>query len=94
MRITIVPEDGAVSVNGVGVSGIDMTSVDSTIHAVQWYETTGEIERKDETGRIVSNETITSMDQFSTVIGLYNDAIAAAEAAEAALREVETVIEV
>lgn len=94
MRVTIVPEDGFVSVDGFGISGIDMASIDSNIHAVQWYGTSGEIERKNELGRIVSNESFDSMNQFFSVIALYNEAIAAAEAAEAALREVDAVIEV
>lgn len=45
MRVTIVPDDGFVSKDGVGYSGVTF-SIDSSIHAVQWYGTYGEVEFK------------------------------------------------
>ena len=44
MRITILPKDGTVAVNGEGFEEIDMSKVPDDIHAVQWYDGRGEIE--------------------------------------------------
>ena len=71
MRITVIPEDGTVSIGGVGYSGIDLSPIDPSVHAVQWYDTDGEIEVKDARGRIVENRVITSFDEFAFVIPLW-----------------------
>jgi hypothetical protein len=44
MRLTIIRSDGAVYKNGVSYSGLDLSNVPANIHALQWYETEGEIE--------------------------------------------------
>lgn len=67
MRVTILPSDGTVSVDGEAFSGIDMSSLDPTLHAVQWYDTAGEIEWKEPHPYkllIVRNEPIYSLDAF------------------------------
>lgn len=46
MRLTIVPIDQLVIIDGVCVSGIDMSTIDDNIHAVQWYGSHGEVEFK------------------------------------------------
>lgn len=89
MRVTIIPVDGFISVDSVGFGGLDLPFMDDSVHAVQWYETHGEIERKDPTtGRMVANEVITSIDAFQPVIDVWqaaktvqDEAIAAAAAA-------------
>lgn len=89
MRLIIVPADGFVSVNGVGFNNLDLSFMASSVHAVQWYETNGEIEVKDPvTGRMVANEVITSVDAFQPAIDVWqtaktaqDEAIAAAAAA-------------
>ena len=82
MRLTIVPVDGAVSVNGKGFGGLDLSFMEASVHAVQWYETHGEIERKDPiTGRMVANEVITSIDAFQPVLDVWQAAKTAEEAA-------------
>ena len=82
MRLTIVPVDGAVSVNGKGFGGLDLSFMEASVHAVQWYETHGEIERKDPiTGRMVANEVITSIDVFQPVLDVWQAAKTAEEAA-------------
>lgn len=68
MRVSIVPTDGLVSVNGEGYSGLDLSFMDSNIHALQWHETEGEIERKDNRGRIVSNEEITDLTPYQPAL--------------------------
>ena len=86
MRLIIVPVDGAVSVDGKGFGGLDLSFMEASVHAVQWYETHGEIERKDPiTGRMVANEVITSIDAFQPVIDVWQAAKTAEEAAAEAL---------
>jgi len=84
MRVTILPDDNSVSVDGEGHSGLDLSFIDPTIHAVQWYDTYGEIERKDPTTkRMTGNEEITSFDEFQPAIAVWQakkDEIAAAAA--------------
>jgi len=95
MRITIIPEDSTVSIDGVGYNGLDLSAIDPSVHAVQWYDTEGEVEIKDARGRMVENREITSFDDFAFVIPLWE---AAAEAArlkqlehEAAVAQAEAV---
>ena len=91
MRLIIVPSDGVVNIDGVGFDGLDLSFIDASIHAVQWYETRGEIELKDPiTGRMVANEAIASIDAFEPAVSMWQEAkfeqeqaIAAAEAAAA-----------
>jgi hypothetical protein len=85
MRVTIIPVDGFVSVDGVGFSDFDLSFMDASVHAVQWYETHGEIEVKDPaTGRMIANEVITSIDAFQPAIDVWQAAKTAEEAAAAA----------
>jgi hypothetical protein len=93
MRVTIIPVDGFVSVDGVSFGGLDLSFMDVSVHAVQWYDTHGEIEIKDlVTRRMVANEVITSIDIYQPAIDAWQvaktteelaEAIAAAAAAEA-----------
>ena len=85
MRLTIIPIDGSVAIDGVGFGGLDLSFMDASVHAVQWYETHGEIEIKDPvTGRMVTNEVITSIDEFQPAIDAWQSAKTAEEAAIAA----------
>lgn len=82
MRVTIIPIDGSVSVDGVGFGGLDLSFMAASVHAVQWYDTHGEIEVKDPaTGRMVANEVITSIDAFQPAIAAWQAAKTAQEAA-------------
>lgn len=49
MRLTIIPEDRFISIDGRGLLNIeqDFSWIPSDVHAVQWYDTWGEIEYKD-----------------------------------------------
>jgi len=77
MRITIIPSDGRVNIDGKSYGGIDLSFIDPNIHAIQWYDTEGEVEIKDSRGRIVENREITSFDEFASVIPLWETAKAA-----------------
>jgi hypothetical protein len=51
-RVTIVPADGFISIDGRGFQGLDLSALDPQIHAVQWFGTRGEMELvPDENGR-------------------------------------------
>jgi hypothetical protein len=83
MRVTIIPEDGFVSIDGTGYLGLDLSFMPADVHAVQWYGDGGDVERTDFRGRIIANEPISSL-------GPYQKAIDAWHAArEVALLEVE-----
>jgi hypothetical protein len=68
MRITIIPSDSLVIVDGKSVSNLDLSAIPTHIHAIQWYDKEGEIEWVDELGRLIKNETIVSFDEFQWVI--------------------------
>lgn len=97
MRLTIIPVDGFVSVDGVGFGGLDLSFMDASVHAVQWYETHGEVEIKNpETGRMVANEVITTIEIYQPAITMWqtaktaqDQAIAAAEAAAIEVAAIE-----
>ena len=72
MRLTLIRSDGFIAIDGVGYI-VDLSTIDPTIHAVQWYDDQGEIEYVDSRGRIVENVNITSIDDFQHVISLWQD---------------------
>ena len=47
MRVTIIADDAAVYVDGLALWPIDLTGLSSDVHAVQWYDTHGEVEFRD-----------------------------------------------
>jgi hypothetical protein len=87
MKVTIVPIDGAVSVDGVGFGNLDLSIVNPLIHAVQWYDTYGEVEFKDlfADGKITKpeNQFIVSFTEYEPVLVLWQ---AAKDAEDAALK--------
>lgn len=89
MRVVIVPEDGSVSVDGKGFGGLDLSFIDPTIHAVQWYGDRGEVEHKDPaTGRMTENKTIQSLESFKPALDAWAVAKAVADEAAKAVRSV------
>lgn len=44
MRMTIIPVDSMIIIDGFAVSDVDLSWVPDNVHAVQWYETYGEVE--------------------------------------------------
>ncbi len=89
MKLTIIPVDGAVYKDGYSYSKLDLSSVPANVHALQWYETEGEIEFS---GRPKpQNETITELPSWvNTCVAKWDEAKAAedtavAEAIQAAL---------
>lgn len=84
MRLTIIPHTGTVNVDGVSYCGFDLSFMDSTIHAVQWKNTFGEIERwNPETEQMVANEPISSIEEFQAAIDLWTQKDAEVKAQQA-----------
>lgn len=70
MRITVIPSDKRVVIDGVGYNEIDLSSLDPSIHAIQWHGTYGEVEIKDARGRMIENREINSFDEYNFIISL------------------------
>lgn len=92
VRLTIIADDRSIGKDNLFFSELDLSSLDTTIHAVQWYDTYGEVEYKPELvdGNLVrkQNEIIDSITPYQWAIDLweekkveYDAAIAAALAA-------------
>ena len=81
MRLTIVADDNAVYVGGKALT-VDLSGLDPAIHAVQWYDTWGEIEYSydgpDNSKK--PNERFTDISSFQVFVDRWNVA-AAKEAA-------------
>lgn len=86
MRVTIIPADGFVSVDGEAYSGIDLSFMRSDIHAIQWYETEGDVEVIGSFGKLSANEKIRTLDGYEPVLAAWGRA---KEAAAAAFAEAE-----
>lgn len=80
MRVTIVPEECSVTIDGE-LAIIEMPVIDTSIHAVQWYGTNGTIEHKDTTitNAVVLThvEEITKLSPFQEIINIATAKIAA-----------------
>lgn len=74
MRLTIIPADKFVSINGIGKSPLDFY-IDSSIHAVQWYGNDGEIEFITDKNGKPPNQHITDISQFQNIIDIWNNSI-------------------
>lgn len=74
MRLTIIPEDSTVIINGRRFD-IDCSALDSTIHAVQWDGERGHIEYKYTAGGIKPiNTSITDVELFAPQVAAWEAA--------------------
>lgn len=80
MRVTIIRDDGFVSVDEVGHGQLDLSVIPAGVHAVQWYHTEGEVEYVDARGRHTHNESITDLAPYAQVLALWQAAQTAHEA--------------
>jgi hypothetical protein len=94
MRVTIVPGDRVVTIDGLTMLSLDLSSIPSNVHAVQWYGNTGEVEVIGEFGRMASNQTIQNLNAYQTVLDQFFSAKMAMEEADARAAEEHTIIEV
>jgi hypothetical protein len=75
MRVIIIPEDGSVCVDGEGYGNLNLSWIEASVHAVQWYGERGEIERKNPvTGKMVDNEEINSLEHFQLALDAWTEA--------------------
>jgi hypothetical protein len=85
MKLTIIREDGAVYKNGVSYFGLDLSSVPSNVHALQFNDTVnaGWIEfTQDDFGKKEANESITSLPSWAiTAMTKWDEAKVIEEAA-------------
>ena len=91
MRLTIIPVDGAVYKDGYPYVDLDLTFAPSDVHALQWYDTYGEVEFKRQfvDGQIVhpQNQVITALpDWVAQALVKWDEADAARIANEEAAR--------
>lgn len=68
IRLTIIRENGFVSINDVGYDQIAMDSLAPNVRAVQWYGDKGDVEFFEVDGVKPPNQEITAIDQFQFVI--------------------------
>ena len=87
MKLTIIADDLRVCIDSLSYDGLDMSQLDPSIHAVQWYGEYGEVEFKTkfENGQIVKpqNQIITDAAPYQWAVDAWNVAKAAEEAAAA-----------
>lgn len=90
MRLTIIADDKTIGVDSVNIYPIELPQLDSSIHAVQWYETWGEVEFKtvlvDGQPIKPANQIITDVTPYEWALTAWNEAkaVLAAEASAAA----------
>jgi hypothetical protein len=88
MRLVIIADDKSVGIGGVFLAELDLSPLDPAIHAVQWYDTYGEVEYKTQLqdGRLVKpeNAVITDVAPYQFAVDAWNAESAALAAAEAA----------
>lgn len=89
MRVTIIPDDGFVSVDGLGFVALDLSFMPSEIHAVQWYHNEGDVEYRDARGRSTRNETITDLTLYAQALNVWRAAKAQAEVEAAQTTQAE-----
>lgn len=69
MKVTIILDDGFVSIDGVGYSGLDLSAIDLSVHAVQWNGEDGEVEvRNPVTRKMIENRKIISLAEFQSAL--------------------------
>jgi hypothetical protein len=84
MRLVIIADDARVGIDALNYDGLDMSQLDPSIHAVQWYGEYGEVEFKSkfENGQIVKahNEIITDVTPYQWAVDAWKAAKAADDA--------------
>lgn len=87
--LTIIKDDGFVSVDGVGIDSIDCSSLAANVHAVQFDGTNGEVEYNDGT----ANLAITAISDYSAITDLWTSAKATNDTAVSDAATAQTALE-
>lgn len=75
MRVSILPSDGAVYIDGFSFSKLDLSFIPADVHAIQWYGESGHVEYKDPvTGLMTKNEDIDSLEAYQAAIDAWGEA--------------------
>lgn len=75
MRVSIIPADNFVSVDGEGYFNVSLDNIPSAVNAIQWYGDFGGVEIKDDlTGRIIENVELTSFLEYEWTITAWENA--------------------
>jgi len=72
MRVSIIPIDSVVCIDGNCLTGINLSQIPSEIHAVQWRNTEGTVEYVTQNKVKPPNQDITSFEQFQWVVDAWN----------------------
>jgi len=83
MRVSIIKEDGTVVKDGVAYTDLNLSELPSEFHALQWYDTKGDVESKDADGNPV-NTAITDLSPYQWCVDAWQAAYDAEQAAIAA----------
>ena len=83
MRLSIIKDDGTVAKDGVAYTDLDLSALPSEFHALQWYDTKGDVESKDADGNPV-NTAITDLSPYQWCVDAWQAAYDAEQAAIAA----------
>jgi hypothetical protein len=89
MRVTIIPSDGFVSIDGEEYLGLALAPMPAGVHAIQWYGVDGEVEYVDEQGRAIRNERVTDITPYQAALEAWHVAKQAALEARAAEQAAE-----
>jgi hypothetical protein len=92
-RVTIIPADGYVSVDGRAFNGLNLAALDPQIHAVQWTGTSGEMELLPDTNGMGANIVITSLAFVQPALDAWQAAADAADAPPPPLTPAETAVQ-
>lgn len=78
MKLTIIADDKAVGVDGVFFESLDLSQLEPSIHAVQWYGEYGEVEYKtvfaDGVISKPANQIITDVTPYQFAVDAWNAA--------------------
>jgi len=74
MKVTIIVDDNSVYVDGEHYDGVDLSFItDKEIHAIQWYDTYGEIEMVEPgTNNKIANIKINDFSPYQQAIDNFN----------------------
>ena len=86
MKLTIIRDIGLLHIDGFGHDELDMSTVPSNVHALQWHDTTGEIEYTTN-----ENATISTLPQWAQDLVTARSGIISAEKALAVQEETDRV---
>jgi len=75
MKVTVIPVDKYVSIDGNGRANLDLSRLPSDIHAIQWFGSSGWVEYTDAR----ENRSLDSFDEFDWVIDAWQHQVVAEE---------------